>query len=80
MESWLVLETYYKHGDYSIRNIKSLRSFLIDKCKEYEIKVQIDNMHIDDLIDIVIKEGNRRIEEQEGWGVREIINLLNMNL
>lgn len=74
--TWVVVETYYKYGEYNLHifyDDSSLRDFIITKLTQYGKSKLIDN--IDDilyLIDLVEECGNHRVDEQLGWGVREI--------
>jgi hypothetical protein len=80
--TWIAIETYYKHGDYQLHvfyDDSSLKSFLFEKIHEYNIEEEIEEVGEDNcepdilyLIDLLERHGNYRIEEQLGWGVREI--------
>ena len=72
---WVVVETYYKHGEYSLFIFKTeseLREYILEELITYEYEITLDNEDIECLIEIVVQVGNDRVKEQEGWGVREI--------
>lgn len=80
-EAYAVVQTYYQHGAYSLQicyGQDDLRNHLIN-CYEryaspaYEIN-DLHGMELDEVIKIVISEGNYQIENQVGfgWGVREV--------
>ena len=72
---WIVVETYYKHGDYSLSTITSedeLRKFILENLLEYGYEYTEENEDIYDLIEKIETLGNQRIKDQSGWGVREI--------
>lgn len=74
--TWICIETYYKHGEYQMHvfyNDSSLKEYLHSKIKQYHLEKEIDNdSDILYLIDLIERHGNYRVEEQLGWGVREI--------
>ncbi len=80
---WIIVETYYKHGEYNLivlNNNKELYNYLINKLDDYNYKFDYeyykkaceDEYLFDELINIVEKIGNERVDSQRGWGVREI--------
>ncbi len=78
---WAIVETYYKHGEYKLIIIQTedeLRNYILEQLKYYEIKLDGDE-DLCVLMDLVLEQGQNRIDEQLGWGVREIryINLNN---
>ncbi len=74
--TWIAIETYYKYGEYLLHVFytdSSLREYLYEKLKQYNMKSEIDDTcDILYLIDIIEERGNYRVNEQLGWGVREI--------
>jgi hypothetical protein len=75
---WVLIETYYKHGDYQLHIFNTdeeLRLF-IDQHLE-EIHYDDNYINLKDLIKKVIEIGQQRIENQEGWGIREVRKITN---
>ena len=78
---WAVVETYYKHAEYSLTFIKTekeMNDFLFaqlidykyyDRGGSYEGVYELD---LEDLMDLVVELGNERVRRDRGWGVREI--------
>ena len=76
---WAVVETYYKHAEYSLlifKTEKELRNYILKELATYEYEDDLDDKGIDDLIEIVVYIGSNRVEEQMGWGVREIREII----
>jgi uncharacterized protein (DUF608 family) len=70
---FVVIETYYKHGEYKMEtfdDIYSLNEYLLSKLEEYGEK--LTEWKEIDLIQNVVAIGNWRVENEEGWGVREV--------
>jgi hypothetical protein len=74
--TWVAIETYYKHGEYLLHvfySESSLRDYLYEKLDQYNMKSEIDDAcDILYLISVIEERGNYRVDEQLGWGVREI--------
>lgn len=74
MTHFIIVETYYKHGEYKltiINNENELHDFMNEKIIEYNEENYL-NLDLDDKIEMVIKIGEERVRSQDGWGVREI--------
>ena len=76
---WAVVETYYKYAEYTLRFVKTeseMRDFLFATLQEYNYEGTFDeednDLDLEGLIDLVVELGNKRVERQDGWGVREI--------
>ena len=72
--NWAVVETYYEHGEYKLTiltGIETLRDFVISELTYYGAEFDLDG-DIIDLIELVEEIGTQRVENQEGWGFREI--------
>ena len=76
---WAIVETYYKHGEYALIIIESsseLRAYLDDKLEDYEDDSDSEEDSDDDDLEKLIAKveylGNERVDNQRGWGVREI--------
>jgi len=81
---WVLVETYYKHGEYNLKIFNS-DSELADYIKE-ELAAEDDSdsdsdsedlppfesMGLEELIKVGVKLGNERVDNQSGWGIREI--------
>lgn len=77
--TWIVVETYYKRGDYRLfvfDDDSSLKNYLYEQIRYYGIEKNIEeditSPDILYLIDLVETHGTLRVENEEGWGVREI--------
>lgn len=87
-ETYVVVSTYYKHGEYDLNIFYSeleLRDFLIDEyisydlcdkeCEESEESCVCKDgysMDIETLINIVCDVGEKYVNEERGTGVREV--------
>ncbi len=84
---WVIVETYYKHGEHKLTILydeSSLKEFLYQKIDDYGIRKNIEDtegeteaegeteLDVGYLSTIVEQEGCRRVDEQLGWGVKEI--------
>jgi hypothetical protein len=74
---WAAVETYYKHGEHKLTilyNESSLRNYINNLIEEYNVKIEDsdDEPDILYLISFIEEIGNYRVENQEGWGVKEI--------
>ena len=76
---WVLVETYYKHGEYNLKIFNS-DAELADYIKE-ELTAEEDDsddlpsfesMGLEELIKVGVKLGNERVDNQSGWGIREI--------
>lgn len=85
MAKWAIVQTYYKHAEYSLvvkHNDEDLRTFILNTLEEYASRDDDHNYNdypdysehdLEDLIEIVVRLGNERVcDFQRGWGVREI--------
>lgn len=78
---WAVVDTNYKNGEYELRIFKTrkeLEEFLYDKLAEYEgndYDGKIKYTSLKTFIETVVRWGNHRVENQDGWGVREVRKL-----
>lgn len=75
MVYFIIVETYYKHGEYKLtilNNENKLHNFIDEKFTDYNIDKNYCNLDLDDKIERLIKIGNQRVNNQDGWGVREI--------
>ena len=79
---WVIVETYYKHAEYTLNIIKSddkLREYLEGKLEEYNEEYEIEQSaseNLESLIEMVEDMGNRMVESERGWGVREIREIM----
>jgi hypothetical protein len=79
MKTYAVVSTYYKHGEYKLDIFYSeedLRKFLISQYViylyySYEEDV-CNDMDTKDLIIKVCEKGEEMVNNQIGWGVREV--------
>jgi hypothetical protein len=75
---YVVVSTYYKHAEYDLQifqNEEELRDFLEKELRSYEEyfrPVDTNNMTLFELIRKTVDLGNIIVEEERGWGVREI--------
>ncbi len=74
---WVIVKKYYKYGDYKLTIIKDdneLKVYIKERLKIYNV----DKNEYDDkcdilyLIDLIERIGNKRVENEDGWGIREI--------
>lgn len=81
-QNFLVLECYYKHGEYefaTFRSEKSVRSYLEDKISEYSSTLGFYNAENEEELDFtalareVVRLGQMMIEQQRGWGVVSVV-------
>lgn len=73
MAIWAVVETYYKHAQFKLHIFYSdgeLCSFLYS-----EIEDSAMDMGLDDLISKAIEIGNENVDNERGWGIREIVRV-----
>ena len=74
---YVCFESYYKHAEVSMQVIASdeeMREYCIDQLSSYdEISIETAEMSLDDLIKKTVENGNKRVENQGGWGVRYIV-------
>lgn len=84
---YVCFESYYKHGEVSMQTIASdeeMREYCIDQLsqedeeKYEEISMETAEMSLDDLIKKTVEDGNKRVENQGGWGVRYIVEGYNI--
>lgn len=78
MVYYVVVSTYYKHGDYELRVFQhqaDLRRFIIEyiehELDEYESSL-LPKMGIESIVEKAIHIGNRVVDNQDGWGIREV--------
>jgi hypothetical protein len=74
---WVVVETYYKHGEYALNIFETreelLRYIYTIATDEYKIKPrEWDDLSDDEQIEHIVEIGDDRVANQDGWGVREI--------
>jgi len=74
----------YKHAEYNlsvltegefeeyIRRVAKMYIGEIKDMNEGEDTSDLEDEDFDELVEAVIREGNRRVEEEIGWGLREV--------
>lgn len=79
---WAILLTYYKYAEYDLIIIESenkLKEYIVKLLNDYKLMGYgdgaCDNKDTKFLIEEVVKLGNEIVENQTGWGVREIREL-----
>lgn len=98
--TWVVVQTYYKHAEYSLdiyRSSEELKELLqqelssyrrnnneiLNKSQQMQLAFYTENgttclgaqPDIDDLIELCVDIGNEIVDAQNGWGVREIVEI-----
>ena len=81
MDSYVVFEVYYKHGEWNVRTFKSeklLRDHIISRIEDYDDDhfyepEHLNNLPLKDLIDEAIKYGSSILESQAGWGIVSVV-------
>lgn len=78
-EAYAVVSTYYEHGEYRLEicyGQSELKNYLIKCYHQYDdpaYKIdEIYEMDLDEIINVVVSEGDYQIKNQCGFGVREI--------
>jgi hypothetical protein len=78
---WVVIETYYKHAEYKVqifKNDNEVLDYLVQKLMyysdHYEHQVDGDLTDIDFVLEKAIEIGNFLVENEHGWGVRDVFN------
>ena len=74
---WAIVRTYYKHAEYELLIVsdESLRGYLLGELGKYLDFSEIENVSeksMSELIEYAVESGNERVENQSGWGIREI--------
>jgi hypothetical protein len=76
MGYFIIVETYYKHGEYKLtilNNEIKLINFIDKTLADYDIDNDVYcKLDLDDKINLLLDTGNERVKSQTGWGVREI--------
>jgi hypothetical protein len=89
-KKWMVVETYYKHAEYSagiIDGAGMLKEYLLDLFSAYNMRESEyedcydsdDAVELQNLIDLAVFVGNQRVENQRGWGLREVTEIICKN-
>lgn len=77
MAIWAVVETYYKHSEFKLHIFYSdmkLYSFLESEIQE-RIEEKCSDMELSLLIKRAIEIGEEIVDNEEGWGIREIVEV-----
>lgn len=72
---YVVLATYYKHARYELETFSDeskLRDYIFDFIED-EFKGIQSEISTDKLIEIAIEIGEQKIENQRGWGIRQVL-------
>lgn len=75
---YAVVSTYYKYAEYDLQifqNEEELKDFLEKEIRSYEEyfpPIDTNDMTLFELIRATVEFGNMIVEDEKGWGVREI--------
>ena len=78
MKHWVVVETYYKHGEYQLHvfnNNKSLIRFILNHVQYQENekrRLLLEQLPLNSLIKMAVIDGDNEIQNEGGWGIRAI--------
>lgn len=83
---WIIFETYYKHKEFGVKTMygkNELKEYLISEIRRYKeyISEETDEnfecpkMPLYDLINQAVQLGNEYVQEEYGWGIRQILKL-----
>ena len=86
---YVCFESYYKHGEVLMETFTSdaeMREYCItqlsedDSEKYEEISIHTAEMSLDELIKKTVEDGNERVKNQRGWGVRYVAKGENLRI
>jgi hypothetical protein len=80
---WAVVETYYKHAEYELKIFdceKLFKNYLEETLSFYRSEYDEDDEDDEDeemtelhnMMKKVVRIGNKLVDDETGWGVREI--------